>query len=274
MVLPEGFTLPPLLYLVPLVVVLVAAGALLWTLRPSVTDRVVLAIVPWMVTGGAAHSLYIADALPPGIEPLFGVPAVYLAFGAVAGVVWLFAEVTTSTRTYHDPALYLFVAGMLGASISLAVVVSWGTSTGDLDLLWPAAGLVASIVVTAVVWIVARRIVPATTTLAAWTGVVVLFGHVLDGITTAIGVEVLNAGERSPLAQIILDVGSLLPTADLIGGSWVFIVVKIILPLVVLVLFREYLEDAPSQARFLLAIIAAVGLGPGVYNSLLFMLSL
>lgn len=274
MVLPEGFTLPPLLYLVPLVVVLVVTAVLLWTLRPSVTDRVVLAIVPWMVAGGAAHAMYIAEALPASLEPLFGVPSVYFTIGAIAGVVWLFAEVTTSTRTYHDPALYLFVAGLLAASISLAAVVSWGSSTGDLELLWPTAGLLASVALTGLVWLGLRRYFTASAVLAAWTGVVVVFGHVLDAVSTLIGIDVLGAGERSPLAEAILDIAGMLPTEPYLGEGWLFVVIKVALAGAVVVLFREYLEEEPSRARFLLAIVAGVGLGPGVYNSLLFMLSL
>lgn len=274
MVLPEGFALPPLRYLGPLLVVLVTAGALLWTVRPRVTDRVVLAVVPWMVAGAGAHALYAVGALPGAVEPLFGVPAVYLSVGALAAVVWVLAAVTTSTWTHDDPALYLFIGGLLAAVLALAAAVAWGLAAGELALLWPGVGLVVSVALTAAVWALVHRWFPRTAALAAWTGVVVVFGHALDGVSTAIGVDVLDGVERSPVADAVIWLGSRLPTAAVLGDTWLFVLVKLALPVAILVLFRDYLDESPDQARLLLAVIAAVGLGPGVHNLLLFMLAL
>lgn len=273
MVLPEGFTLPPIGYLVPVVVVLLVSIWLLWALRPSVTDRLVVAVVPWMVAGGAAHAMYVVEALPGTVEPLFGVPSVYLTVGALAGAIWLAAEVTTSTHTRHDPATYLFVAGTLAAIVALGGLLAWGHASDELSPGWPLAGIVGAVILTAVGWAILDRWFPMTATLSAWTGVVVLFGHALDGVTTAIGIDILGTGERSPIAEAVIELGGLLPTAAYIGDAWLFVLVKLALPLVVLVLFRDYLEVAPSRARVLLAFIAAVGLGPGAYNLLLFLLS-
>ncbi len=274
MVLPAGFELPPLPYLLPTLVVLLGSAAMLWTLRPTVSDRLVLAIVPWMVAGGAAHALYMVGALPPLIEPLFGVPGVYLTMGALGGVIWLFALVTTSRQGYHMPATYLFVSGSLAAAIALIAVVSWGAAEGELVLRWTLVGLLLAIVFTGVAWLLVSRQFPRTAELSAWTGLVVIFGHALDGISTAIGIDILDGAERSPIADGMIWVGSLLPTSGYIGDTWVFVLVKFALPIAVLVLFREYLDEAPSQARLLLAIVAAVGLGPGVHNLMLFMLSM
>lgn len=273
MVLPEGFALPPAGYLVPLVVVLGTSIAVLWTLRPSVADELVVAVVPWMIAGGAAHAMYVTEVAPAVLEPLFGTPAVYLTLGATAGTTWVLAEVLASRRRGRSPAQYLFGVGAVAAIASVIGLLTWQPST-TVEPVWPVAGVLASIALTAVAWVALGRYAPATTALANWTGVVVLFGHVLDGVSTAIGIDVLAAGERSPLAELVLDVGSLLPWSSTIGTGWLFVLVKLALPMAVLVLFREYLEEAPSQARVLLAIIAAVGLGPGVHNTLLFLVSL
>lgn len=272
--LPQGFTLPPLVYLVPILLILGVAAGLLWTLRPAVTDRSVLAVVPWMVAGAAGHVLYIVDALPPAIEPLFGVPAVYLTVAAVASVIWLIAEVTTSAATYHDSSSYLFGAGSFAAIVGVFATAWWGMRTGDLALFWPGVALIGAVVLTAIVWAAMRRKMSRTVEVARTTGLVVVFGHGLDGVSTAIGIDVLGGAERSPISDAVIYIGSRLPIAPYVGDTWLFVVVKIGLAVAILALFREYLEEAPSQARVLLAIIAAVGLGPGVYNLLLFTLSL
>jgi len=85
--LPAGTTIPPLPYLVA---VLLAAGAVGLALRrtpPRVTSRHVLALAPWMALGSAAHVLYVVDALPPVLSPLAGSPTVYLTVGSLAGAV-------------------------------------------------------------------------------------------------------------------------------------------------------------------------------------------
>lgn len=274
MVLPEGFTIPPLIYLVPTVALLTAAGVLLWTLRPTVTDRLVIAIVPWIVAGGGGHVLYVTDAVPAGIEPFFGVPAVYLTFAALGAVTWLLAEVTSSTRTAHDAAWYLGIIGLFLAIILLIWTLWWGWTTGDLALLWPSVAVVGSIVGTAVVWVGMARLLPGTAQVTGATGMLVLFGHGLDAISTLIGIDVLGGAERSPLSDAVIYIGSRLPTAEFIGDTWLFVVVKFALAIAILVLFREYVREEPTQARLLLAFIAAVGLGPGVHNVLLFTLAM
>jgi len=83
--LPEGTTLPPVPYLV---VVLLAAGVVALALRrspPTVTGRHVLALTPWMALGSAAHVLYVIDALPAIIAPFAGSPTVYVTVGVLAG---------------------------------------------------------------------------------------------------------------------------------------------------------------------------------------------
>ncbi|ELY58846.1 hypothetical protein C493_06157 [Natronolimnohabitans innermongolicus JCM 12255] len=99
---------------------------------------------------------------------------------------------------------------------------------------------------------------------------IVVFGHTVDGVSTAIGYDVLGAGEEVPLSRLILEAGESLPTAEYIGGGWLFILVKVGLALVILGLFKEYVEERPRQARTLLAGVAALGLGPGIHNVLLF----
>jgi uncharacterized membrane protein len=48
------------------------------------------------------------------------------------------------------------------------------------------------------------------------------------------------------------------------------VVVKLVLVGGVVVLFADYIEDEPTEGYLLLGFIAAVGLGPGVHNLLLF----
>nr|NIS28553.1 DUF63 domain-containing protein [Actinomycetota bacterium]NIU64024.1 DUF63 domain-containing protein [Actinomycetota bacterium]NIW25823.1 DUF63 domain-containing protein [Actinomycetota bacterium]NIX20692.1 DUF63 domain-containing protein [Actinomycetota bacterium] len=61
-----------------------------------------------------------------------------------------------------------------------------------------------------------------------------------------------------------------LPTAELLGVGWLFVAVKLGVAGAVVWLFADFVEDDPRQGYLLLAVVAAVGLGPGVHNLLLY----
>lgn len=263
-VLPSGFSLPPALYLAVIVVLGGVAVAALWTTRPQVNQAIVVAFAPWMVAGAALYALYQVEVLPVSIAPFFGSPAVYLTTFAFAGLVW-----AAGTR-------YEFMAPVLVSSVG--VVVMLGTvglalgvaaERGTLALTWPVVTVVVASVLAGVAWPLADRLtVSAGDTGIA--GLLVVFGHVLDGVTTAVGFDVLHFGEQSPLSRFVLELGAALPTADALGAGWLFVVVKLALALAVVYLLSDLVREDPRQGYALLGLVAAVGLGPGAHNVVLF----
>lgn len=277
--LPEGFALPPLPHLVVLAVAVVLVGAGLYVRRPSVDARLVLAFAPWMAAGSGLHVLYVLDALPTPVSPFGGTPAVYLAVGALAGAVWLVADRIAEGRVGGRdvpperrsslPVGVVGVGGVVLLAPTVAIALLEGAESGTLELFWPAIGLVVTVPVTVATWAALTRLAPGARE-AGSVGVLVVFSHALDGVSTAIGVEILGFGERTPLSQVVLDVGAALPTADLLGAAWLFVLVKLVVAGVVVALFDDFLEESPGEALLLLGLIAAVGLGPGAHNLLLF----
>lgn len=269
MVLPEGFTLPPLPYLLLL---LAAAGivvAALQDTRPAITESVIVAFAPWMVLGAGLNVLYEVHALPAFVAPFFGPPAVYLTTFVVAGATWLLAVRAASSGTSSVPAL-LGGVGAGGALAAVAVALGYAAQNGTLRLLWPALGAVVATVLAAAVWVGATRLRPTVTSTTGRVGALALFGHALDGVSTAVGIDVLGFAERTPLSRAILDLAGTLPTAGVLGVGWLFVLTKVALALAVVWLFADYIRDDPSEGYLLLALVAAVGLGPGAHNLLLF----
>jgi uncharacterized membrane protein len=92
-----------------------------------------------------------------------------------------------------------------------------------------------------------------------------IFGHVLDGVGTAVafgsgaeafGLDALGYGEKHPVSEWLLQ--------NLGSGYW-FIAVKYVLILLVLYFFtEEFEEEDPVFFNVLLVAVIAVGLGPGV----------
>ena len=223
-VLPSGFALPPLPYLVGLVAAVGVAGAALRRRRPSVTEAAVAALAPWMAAGGALYALFQAGAVPAPVAPLFGSPAVYATVGAAAGLAWAaVADRPADGWTAGAPAV------LAAAGVGLLLVA-----------------------------------------LAGAVGLLAVFGHALDGVSTAVGYDLLGFGEQTPLSRLIIEVGAGLPAPAVLGDAWLFVLVKLLVGAAVVVAFDGYVRETPTEGYPLLGLVAAVGLGPGAHNVVLF----
>jgi uncharacterized membrane protein len=281
--LPEGFALPPLAYLAVLVIAVLAVAALLYSISPPVTERTVLALGPWMALGSALYVLYQIDAVPARLAPFFGSPTVYATTFVLLGALWAAssrllgsddgpqpAGATTDDPTAEGSRTTAIVLGVVGVVLALVVVSAtlWvGADRGSLVVVWPTLGLIVSLALAAVVWALVRR---SKVGLTGWAGALVVFAHALDGVSTAIGVDVLGFGEQTPLARAFLEIAASLPVADFLGTGWLFIAVKIALAVVVAWLLADSVRERPQEGYLLCAFVAAVGLGPGAHNLLLF----
>ncbi len=263
MVLPAGFALPPIPYTLGLLAGIGIVGGGLWWTRPTVFEVTAIALVPWMAVGAALHAIYQFRVAPVVVQPVLGTPAVYVTTGILAGVIWLFAQYSTD-----DVALVL---GSLGGLGFIALFVVLLTRAGVVRPFWPLVGLGLSVGVSWGVWRLFQRIWPEMAAVSPLLGGVVVFAHSLDGLSTAIGVDVLGFGERTPASRLLLDLAGVLPTADYIGVGWLFVIVKVALGLLVVYLLGEYVREAPARGYLLLAGVAAVGLGPGLQNLLLYL---
>ena len=273
MVIPEGFVLPPWYLLVPLVLVLAGIVALLWALEPPVTDATVVAFAPWMMFGSTLHVLYKLESFPSTIEPLFAAPSVYLTTAVGAGLVWIVASFVYAAGLQPSIERVVGVVGTGFFVVFAMFVLVTGWELGTLRPFWPVIAVVVTGIVTAIAWVALSLWFTEVAAVTGLTGAFVVFSQALDGVSTAIGYDVLGASEEVPLSRFVLEAGMDLPTYEYVGAGWLFVLLKVALALVVVGLFKEFVREAPRQARLLLALIAAVGLGPGTHNVLLFAVS-
>ncbi len=267
MLLPEGFGLPPVPYLVGLLVSLVAVGYALFQRRPTLGERHIVGFTPWMAVGSCLHVHYVIGSLPAAVAPLAGTPAVYLTVAALAGGIWLGADLARVQLEQIPTVLFATGTTLLFPIVTAAL---WIGAVGlGAAVVWSIMALAVSLPITAVVWVILRQL-NSSVSVTGVVGLLAVFGHVLDGVSTAVGIDVLGFGERTPLSRVIIDISSSLPTAELLGAGWLFVVVKAVVVGVVVSLFVEVVEEDPTQGYLLLGVIAAVGLGPGAHNLLLF----
>ena len=133
MILPADFGVPPLPYVVSLVVAIGATLGALYFRRPRVTAATVAALAPWIAAGGTLYALYQADAVAPSVAPLFGSPAVYGTVGVLAGLVWA-AVADRPSDTWGVRGAPAVLAGfgtvLLLGTLAIAAVVPTSTVEG------------------------------------------------------------------------------------------------------------------------------------------------
>ena len=261
MVVPTGFALPPFPYLLGLTLGLAAVAATLVARRPTISERHVLALVPWVLVGATGHVLYVVGGLPAALRPLAGAPAVYASVAVVAGGAW--AGLDTAGRDTPRPLAAIGVA-VLAPLLGVAIA-----SAASLEPVWPGLAVVVAGLLAAGTW---RALLTVRPDVAATgrVGALVVFAHALDGVSTAVGYDLLGFGEQTPLSAALIEAGHGLPPAAVFGEAWLFVLVKAVVATLVLFAFRGYVRDEPGEGSLFLGLVAAVGFGPGVHNLVLF----
>lgn len=268
--LPVGFEMPPLAVLLSLTFGTLIVGSLLVVMRPPFRSWDVMAFIPWMVFGSTLHVLEVTGTFPESVAPAFAAPAVYLTTFIVAGAIWLLAEFGDMAGLITSIPRFLGTAGGATAFIVLVFALFRAAELKQLTMFWPVIGIGVTLLIGAIAVIVLSLVYTDAVAVTGKTGGFVIFAHVADGVSTAIGIDVLGVGEQSPLPRLILGTARDLPLAGTIGTGWLFVLIKIALAMLIVATFTDYVKERPERGNLLLASVAAVGFGPGIYNLLLF----
>jgi uncharacterized membrane protein len=175
---------------------------------------------------------------------VFGVGAIVLL--VTAGFLFWFVP-TSLAGTVPGSGVYpLMTLVTLGLAVVLSVAIHYG----------------------------AERYAPVINEGTGRAGLVVLFGHAVDGVANVLSADWLdyigvpvNYGSKHPVNRIIVDITQGVQPEWLsaaIGTSWPFLVVKLVAATLVIYVFDgRIFEESPRYAVLLLIAILAVGLGPG-----------
>lgn len=275
------FVIPPVVHSVGLLVGSGFVLVLLLAARPPINQKTVVAFAPWVVSGAVLHVfhqlnvLYKQQVFPEPVDPLFSAPAVYLTVFVLMGLVWSLATMFLTNPNADVVASYLAGMGVGTMLPLLGLLLLRGTDPAirPLEPVWPTVGLLLSVGGTFAIILLIGLWRTAIFAKMRYVGPLIIFAHLFDGVTTAIGVDALGAGERSTVPQAILDFSAQLPTAETLGTGWLFVLIKLVIAVSIVVLFADYVRDKPVESNIIMGIIVAVGLGPGTYNFLLFLLS-
>ena len=278
-------------YAVTLVFFLVGVLYLLRGLEVGETLDLFFALTPFMFFGGALRVVEDANDAAQGAEvaSLLAYPANTLIISpiiyfTVFGITLasLVAGVALERRG-RLPSYHRFVFGV-GTVVLLVTAgfLFWFVPTSLADGVpgagvYPLMSLVTlglAAVLAVGIYAGAERYAPVINEGTGRVGLVVLFGHAVDGVANVLSADWLgvigvpvNYGSKHPVNRIIVDVTEGVQPEWLsaaIGTSWPFLLVKLVAATAVIYVFdRTIFEESPRYAVLLLVAILAVGLGPG-----------
>ncbi|WP_318569329.1 DUF63 family protein [Salinigranum marinum] len=252
--------------------------------------RFFYALLPFVFFGGALRVVEdandapgVADALITyPLNTLFISPIIYFTVffvTVVAVVVSVVLERQGQVTDYQRPLSVIGVAvlaltvGYLG---SLAVSGENGVTFYPQVLVIVLVGATLTAIAT---WKLVERYAPQVNAGTGLIGLVIIWGHAVDGVANVVGLDwmtAIGAGPnlvpKHPVNQFVVDfTASTLPASVLAvtGDAWPFLLVKLVAATFVIWVFEEgVFEESPRYTMLLLVAVLAVGLGPGTRDML------
>ena len=277
-------------YMITLLVALTGVVFLLRRLDLGTDRGFFYALLPFVFLGGALRVVEDAnDAVPAGealitypLNTLLISPIIYFTvFGLTLGTVVaaVAAERAGVIERYARP---LLGAGIAFLAVTLGYLASLRLSGAEGVEFYPQVLVVVLVGATAAAlanWALVERIAPQVNAGTGLIGLVILWGHAVDGVANVVGLDwmtALGAGPnlvpKHPVNQFVVDVtAATLPASVLAvtGDTWPFLLVKLVAATFVLWVFEEEIfEESPRYTMLLLVAVLAVGLGPGTRDML------
>lgn len=274
-------------YMVVLVFMLAGLYLLLqrFDLRPY--SQFFFALVPFMLFGGALRVVedsFVA-AQRAGEVPAIDFPAsaalispfIYFTVFFVALAAFLLAQ-WLEWQEYTDS--YTTPLGALGGVVLLVTVgyLTYLAFAVDYVFWYPLVTIVTvglATVLAIAAYYGVDRYYPEVNAGTGAMGLVVIWGHAIDGVanviasdwTGAFGIPGEGYSAKHVVNRLIIDVTQAVQPAaltDVIGDSWTFLAVKLVVAVLIVSVFDEqFFKESPRYAVMLLMAILAVGLGPG-----------
>lgn len=257
-----------------LVVAALIVSFLLFADRPRIGRHVVIAFVPWMVVASALAVFSTIVAYPAAIRPLVTPRWAHLSTYVVAATAW-FAMLQFSPRrdvTAHLSS-YLGSMGVGAAGVLLVFVFIHAGAIAVTRLAWLLITPVISVFAALAVLVLIGLWYIDTPAHVGVVGALVVFAHLVDALSTVIGVSLFDLGHTA-FSRAVFELAGLVRTSTAVGiGTEVlwaggFIWIKLILASAAVVLLTPVARSRPSLGYLLLGLLAALGITAGISDLL------
>jgi uncharacterized membrane protein len=250
-------------------------------------------LVPFMLLGGALRVIEDSTdvAVDNSVEPLVSYPlnsllvspVIYFVLFVLTLGALIATELLADRGIVEDSYRALGNLGVAMLGVTLLYLAYLGV-TKEYTYLFPQVLALTVVLASGIAYVVWRTLEVKWPEVVGATGAIgffVLWGQAIDGVANVISADFLHAiglparfnyYPKHPANRIIIDVTSSIQPDSLsaiIGTSWPFLVVKMIVGSLVLWLFTdEFIDESPRYALLLLVAVTAVGLGPGTRDML------
>src|SRR5699024_5394 len=248
------------------------------------------ALIPFVLFGGALRTVEDAnDAVPTDVvigisypaNALLISPVIYVTVFVVT-LVALLASLWLARRDVvddYEPVLAGF--GTLALALTIGYLLVLAVTTPYLDF-YPQMFVLTLGIASAIaggVYLAIERFAPALNAGTGLIGLAVVWAQAIDGVANVLASDWWNVivlpfqySAKHPVNRIIVGFTELVVPPSVIaviGDSWPFLVVKVLLAVGVIWLFDETIfEDSPRYSYLLMLAIIVVGLGPGTRDML------
>lgn len=274
-------------YALTLVFMLTGVVFLLRRLRVGESYSFLYALFPFMLFGGALRVVEDANDAVTGafvsyplnallISPVIYFTVFFLTLASLLLAVWLARSGYTAG---YDRPLFALGAGWLALTLAyLCMLVVVDANVAFHPVFTVLTVVIAGLVTAADYWLLTRY-VPGVLSGTGFAGVVVVFGHAIDGASNVLGLDFgkelglpYDLYPKHPVNKFVVDVTSQYVPASVTqvtGDAWPFLLLKLVAATFVISLFdRRMYEENPRYTVLLLVAVLAVGLGPGTRDML------
>ncbi|SDY53606.1 DUF63 family protein [Halopenitus persicus] len=278
-------------YIVILLFALIGVLLLLRRLGIGEERRFFFALFPFVLLGGALRTIEDAgvaalDAggqhlIPAPWTALFISPFIYVTVFAITLGCVVLAYALAARGLVDDYARPLFTMGSVAVVASVGYLGYLAATTSFVGFNPAVIGSILTIATatTGVTWWLIERYEPSINDGTGYIGLVIIWGHAIDGVANVIGLDWMPVLAGSPNlvpkhvvnAAIVDWTARLLPASVLAvtGDAWPFLIVKLAAATFVVWVFNdEMFAESPRYTVLLLITVLAVGLGPGTRDML------
>lgn len=255
--------------LLAVVGVAVVVTALLYTERPRISRRAVVAMLPWMVVGAALSVLAANASYPAIVRPAVSGVGAFLTTYIVVCLVWF--AILQFTRGGPRPARIPTHLAAMGAGVAVVVVGALLLRAEELtttQLFWLAITPIAAAAIAGIVLVLLGLWYPEAAAYTGMAGGLVVFGHAFAAIGTA--VAVVADGTHTTLSWAVLNLLAASGVAGMAGldpslvWAWGYVWANLVLAIAAIVALTAYTRRNPDRGNLVLGLVAAVGVVGGV----------
>lgn len=252
-------------------------AAVLYNQAPPITDKTVLAAVPWIIMGGALQALQRTDRYPAWVADTFGPPSVYLIPFVLFGITWTtMLQTTGDGRSLRCHPYYLGAMGLGGVTALVAATMAQAERLNLVGLYWLLIAPIIAATISFVVILLLRMWWPDVIVNTRYAGAVVVFGHTLHGLASIIGVGVTESLQHSSLSLMVMRAAVWLQSAGPVWADrgplvlWALLLfwIKLTFGVGTVMLVATYVGDKSRGRNVLLGAIALPGLLFSAYELL------